>query len=182
MTHSGLALIDPNKIFSAVGLAKGMRVADLGCGRTGHFVFMAAREVEETGVVYAVDILKDVLENITSRIRSEGYENVQPIWSDIEKFGAMPIPEKSLDICFVVNVMYGLKNRASTLKESARLLKEGGYMAIVDWSKRIGPLGPAEASMIKPEEIIALAEEAGLSLENNFPAGDYHFCLIFKKK
>ena len=41
--HVGKALIDPYPIFEAIGLAPGERVADLGCGRTGHFVFPASR-------------------------------------------------------------------------------------------------------------------------------------------
>ena len=65
-------------------------MADMGCGRTGHFVFPAARTVGNKGIVYAVDILKDVLQSLGSWIRSEGLENVQTIWSDIEKFKKTP--------------------------------------------------------------------------------------------
>lgn len=32
MSTSGTALLNPHKVFAEVGLAKGMRVADLGCG------------------------------------------------------------------------------------------------------------------------------------------------------
>ncbi len=181
MTSGGMSLIDPHKIFDEIGLATGMRVADLGCGRTGHFVFLAARAVGTTGVVYAADIMKDVLENIKSRVRSEGYENIQPIWSDIEKPGGMPVPEKSLDACFMVNVVFQLKNRVGALKEAGRLLKEGGFLVIVDWAKKIGPLGPAPEIMLSPEMVASLATEAGLAEVKNFPAGDYHFCSIFKK-
>lgn len=181
MTSGGISLIDPHKIFSAIGLAAGMRVADLGCGRTGHFVFLAARAVGETGVVYAVDIMKDVLENIKSRIRSENYANVQPVWSDIEKAGGTPVPEKSLDACFMVNVMFQLKSRAAAIKEAGRLLKDGGFLVIVDWAKKIGPLGPEPEVMLSPEIASRLAAEAGLAEVKNFPAGDYHFCSIFKK-
>lgn len=181
MTSGGISLIDPHKIFGAIGLALGMRVADLGCGRTGHFVFLAARAVGETGVVYAVDIMKDVLENIKSRVRSEGYENIQPIWSDIEKPGGMPVPEKSLDACFMVNVMFQLKNKIEAVKEAKRILKDGGFLVIVDWAKKIGPLGPAPELMLSPEIVLGFATEAGLAEVKNFPAGDYHFCSIFKK-
>ena len=70
MSHSGTALIDPYKIFEKISLGHGMRVADLGCGRTGHFIFPTARVVGESGVVYAVDIMKDILESIKSRVRT----------------------------------------------------------------------------------------------------------------
>ncbi|MCX6779720.1 MAG: hypothetical protein NT034_00885 [Candidatus Magasanikbacteria bacterium] len=70
MQTSGTALIDPFEIFQKVGLSSGMRVADMGCGRTGHFVLPAARVVGEKGLVYAVDILKDVLQSLGSWVKS----------------------------------------------------------------------------------------------------------------
>lgn len=181
MSDGGITLVDPRKIFGEIGLNAGMRVADLGCGRTGHFVFLAARAVGETGVVYAVDILKDVLENIKSRVRSEGYENIRPVWSDLEKLGGTPVPEKSLDACFMVNVMFQFKDRAAAVKEAGRLLKDGGFLVVVDWAKKLGPLGPAPELMVTPEAAAAAATPAGLKEVKNLPAGDYHFCSIFKK-
>lgn len=181
MTHSGIALIDPHKIFSAIELKPGARVADLGCGRTGHFVFMASRLIGEGGVVYAVDIMKDVLENIKNRAKSEGYYNVETVWSDLEKTSALPIPEKSLDACFLVNVAYALSDQATALKEAGRLLKENGYLVVVDWAKNIGSFGPLSNQLIDRSKFKALAEAVGLSFVREMPAGDYHFCLIFKK-
>ena len=181
MVHVGTALIDPHKIFSRIGLGRGMRVADFGCGRTGHFVFTAARTVEDIGVVYAVDILKEVLENMRSRMRTEGFSNVQIVWSDVEAVGKTPIPAGSLDVCFFVNVLSQLKNQVSALAEAKRLLKNGGQVVVVDWRKKIGPLGPAEGMMLNEEKIKSLGVESGLVFEGADAAGDYHFYSILKK-
>lgn len=181
MTHSGLALINPNKIFEKIHLADGMRVADFGCGRTGHFIFLASREVGERGVVYAIDIIKDILESIKSRARSEEYNNIQTIWSDLEKVGAAPIPDGSLDAGFLVNVMFMVKNRKQAIKEVARLLKKDAWLVVIDWAKKIGSLGPAPEQMIKDDELVNLTKTEGLCLVEKIPVGDYHFCLIFKK-
>jgi ubiquinone/menaquinone biosynthesis C-methylase UbiE len=78
---AGTALINPQEIFTKVGLASGMRIADLGCGRTGHFIFTAAHNVGATGMVYAIDIQRDVLETLQNRIRAEGFDNIQTVWS-----------------------------------------------------------------------------------------------------
>lgn len=181
MTHVGTALIDPQKIFTHIGLSKGMRVADFGCGRTGHFVFTAARVVENVGVVYAVDVMKDVLENIRSRVRTEGFENVQMVWSDIEIAGKTPIPAGTLDVCFFVNVLSQLKNQPAALTEAGRLLKAGGKIVIVDWRKKIGPLGPATELMLSPEKIKSLGEQCAFVWNGSAEAGDYHFYSILNK-
>lgn len=179
--HSGTALVDPYKIFTRISLAEGQRVADLGCGRTGHFVFPAVKIVGDKGVVYAVDIIKNVLDSIKSMARSEGFEAVQTVWSDIELPGKTPIPAGSLDVCFYVNVLFQLKNKAGAIKEAARLLKKNGYLVVVDWAKKLGMLGPVEGSMLSPEEVTRLAASENLKFIDQVDAGEYHFCLIFEK-
>lgn len=181
MSHSGTALIDPYKIFERISLSEGKRVADLGCGRTGHFVFPAVKIVGESGVVYAVDVVKNVLDSIKSMARSEGFGSIQTVWSDIEIPGKTPIPSKSLDACFCVNVLFQLKNRAGAIKEAARMLKKGGYLVVVDWAKKIGALGPAQELMLSPEELTRLAIAENLKLVDKILPGEYHYSLIFEK-
>jgi len=182
MAHSGTALLDPQVIFDAIGLADGMRVADFGCGRTGHFIFLASREVGEKGVVYAMDILKDILESISGRAKSEGYHNIQTVWTDIEKFEATPIPAGTLDVGFFVNSLYMIKDRIGALKEASRLLRDGGFLVVVDWTKKLGPLGPAPDEMLDQKLFISEAAKVGFELREELHCGDHHFCLILKKK
>ncbi len=182
MNHAGRALVDPFQIFDKIGLTTGMRVADMGCGRTGHFVFPASRIVGATGVVYAVDILKEVLESINSWVRSEALENVHTVWSDIETVNKTPIPEKSLDACFFMNVLHGLKNKDTALTEASRLLKDEGVVAVIEWQKRLGALGPEDAGMLASDQLKAVASGVGLRQIESFPISDYHYCSIFKKQ
>lgn len=180
-TNAGKALIDPDAIIKKIGLVPSLRVADFGCGRTGQFIFSLSKAVGESGVVYAVDIIKDILRSIKSRADAEGYENVQIVWSDIEKYGAAPIPAGSLDVCFFVNVMFLLKDRVGALKEAMRLLHNTGMIVVVDWEKRLGTLGPADDQMLEKTSMIDLAAASNLKLVDNFSAGDYHYCLVFMK-
>lgn len=183
MSQDNMALLDPEKIYKKIGLNEGMKVAEFGCGRTGYFTFSASAIVGDKGTVYAIDILKDVLENIKNRSRFEGYHNVLTIWTDVEKVGAAGVPEGIIDAGFFVNVFFQLKNKENALLEANRLIKKDGTLVIVDWIKKVdNALGPEDNQMIKPEELIALGEKQGFVLEENFPAGEYHFCLIFKKE
>jgi len=181
MSHSGTALVDPYKIFDKILLSEGMRVADLGCGRTGHFVFPAAQIVGAKGIVYAVDVIKDVLESVRSMARGEGCDNVQTIWSDIERLGKTPIAESSLDVCFFVNVLFQLKDKTGAVKEASRLLKKDGFMVVVDWAKKLGFLGPSPELMLNPEKISALAAQENFKFIDRVVVGDYHYSLIFQK-
>jgi len=182
MSYSGVALIDPSEIFDKIELGPGMRVADFGCGRTGHFVFSASRRVNDTGIVYAVDVIKDILASISSQTKSGGFHNVQTIWTDIEKYEKSPIPANSLDVGFFVNVMSILTDRKTALRESVRLLKIGGFLVITDWSKKIGMLGPDVDKMVKADEFEDMANELGVEVVDKFPTNDYHYTVILKKK
>jgi ubiquinone/menaquinone biosynthesis C-methylase UbiE len=181
MAHTGTALIDPYKIFEKISLSAGKRVADLGCGRTGHFVFPAVKIVGDTGVVYAVDVVKNILESIKSLARSGGFDNIQTVWSDIELPGKTPIPTGSLDVCFCVNVLFQLKNKPGALQEAARMLKKGGYLVAVDWAKKLGMLGPDEKSILKPSDLVQMAVVENFKLVDTITPGEYHYSLIFEK-
>lgn len=182
MTHSGTALIDPAVVFEKIALTAGMRVADLGCGRTGHFVFPASRRVGEQGIVYAVDVVKNVLESIASRARSEGFHNVQTVWSDIEQPGKTAIPTGSLDVCFLVNVLYLLKDKTAALKEATRFLKADGFLVVVEWRKNLGIVGPTTEMMVKPETLVAAVADLSVVSVATFPLGDYHYGTIYQNK
>ncbi|MDO8625968.1 MAG: methyltransferase domain-containing protein [Candidatus Magasanikbacteria bacterium] len=181
MTHAGKALIDPHPVFAAVGLAPGMRVADLGCGRTGHFVFPASRVVGESGLVYAVDIIKDIVESIAGRVRTEGYTNVQTAWGDIERVGVLPIPTGTIDVCFMVNVVFMLKDKLGACQEAKRILKSNGFLVVVDWVRRLGPLGPTPEQMLNPDILEKMLITEGFSKVSQIAVGDYHLAYIYKK-
>lgn len=181
MPHSGTALLDPYIVFEKIALSEGMRVADLGCGRTGHFVFPASKVVGERGIVYAVEIVKNILESIKSRVRSEGFDNVQPVWSDIERYGKTPIPEGTLNACFLVNVLFMVKDKAATLREAARLIQKGGTVVVVDWLNQLGMVGPSAEMLLPPEKVAELGTAAELEFEEQFPMGEHHYCILFRK-
>jgi ubiquinone/menaquinone biosynthesis C-methylase UbiE len=181
MSTAGTALLNPHLVLEPLTLQPGMRVADLGCGRTGHFIFPISRLVQDTGIVYAVDIVKSTLETIASRCRSEGYNNIQTVWSDIERVGSAPIPNESINVCFLVNVLSMVKNKLAVLEEATRLLTENGLLTIIDWQQNLGTLGPTAAALILPETIKALSKQQGLQLHQQIELNPYHYCYIFKK-
>lgn len=178
---AGTALIDPQVVFQKIHLGADMRVADFGCGRTGQFIFLASKIVGDKGIVYAVDIIKDVLEDVKSRARFETRHNIQSVWSDIEKYGHTPVPAQSLDAAILTNVIFLVKDKLAVLRELARLTKPEGYVIVIDWIKRLGPLGPAPEMLVKPEIVIELAKQAELTLLEQSLLNDNHYCLIFKK-
>lgn len=181
---SGSSLINPALVLNEVGLEGGMKVADLGCGTYGFFVFAAAKMVGEKGLSYATDIQKSVLASVDSKVRMDNISNVKTVWSDLEIVGSArkDIPDGSLDADFLINTLYQTKDYTAVCQEAARMLKSGGKMLLVEWKKTASPLGPATDRRLSPEVSRQCAESAGFVLEKNFEAGQYHYGMVFVKK
>src|SRR3989339_1394237 len=182
MHTSGNQLIDPHLLFDKARIHSGMHIADLGCGRIGHVVFPGAMVVGEMGLVYAVDILKDVLENVRKRAAMENLLNVHTIWSDLEKSGSTSIPEHNLDAGFIINVLWQAKNRSAILDEALRLLKEKARLVVVDWARDSLSFAPPKDKLVNFDEIKKWARSKNLFIQEEFAAGPYHKGIVLFKQ
>ncbi|MFA6460614.1 MAG: methyltransferase domain-containing protein [Patescibacteria group bacterium] len=174
-------LLNIDLILEKAKISEGFKIGDLGCGRGGHFTFLSAEKVGKKGVVYAVDVMKNNLALITKEAKELNLPQITPVWSDIETYGGTKIDKESLDIIFLVNVLHESSKPLDIIKESLRLLKKSGKVVIADWKKISSPIGPELSARLNKETLISAVGKLGLSLEEEFEAGKYHFGLIFIK-
>lgn len=175
------SFLEVERIFERIGIVSDHHVADLGCGAKGHFTFPMAALVGNRGVVYAIDILKSVLQSIERESRLLGFKNIKTVWANFEKFGATKIPDSELDTALLANNLFQSRNHPAIIKEVHRLLKLGGKFIIVDWKKTAAPFGPPVEDRVEKRDITELAQANGFQLIDEFDAGEYHFALIFQK-
>lgn len=175
------SLLDVNLVLKMAKVGERKKVADLGCGSTGFFSFGPAKMVGKSGKVYSVDILKPILEKIKRQAKQENFENVETIWSDLEIFNATKIESGSLDVGLLVNTLYQSHKRAEIIRESVRMLKKGGTLAIVEWKDTYAPFGPPIEERVKKVVLFQAANKLGLQLEEEFEAGPYHYGMVFIK-
>jgi ubiquinone/menaquinone biosynthesis C-methylase UbiE len=178
---TGNALLDSPALLSTTGIDQGMTVADLGCGTLGHFTFPAAQMVGTEGKVYAVDILKSALTAIQSRVKVEGVGNVETVWADLEVPNGVRIPNATVDVVVLVNVVrLALKNR-NVLEQIDRLLVPGGRLLAVDWAPGSGGIGPEDEHRVSQDEMFEVFTDYGFDVKNQFQAGPYHWGLVMQK-
>lgn len=177
----GNQLLDPYFILEQTALTEGMKVADLGCGGAGHFVFPAAYLVGKKGMVYAVDILKSALSRIENRAKSEGLINIKTIWANLEMDKGTKINEGELDAAFLINVLFQNQKHWEIIKEALRLIKSGGKLLIIEWKSSNIPLGPPLKLRLIKENLFKMSKDLGLKIEKEFEAGQYHYGLVFQK-
>jgi len=177
----GNVLLDVNFILSKAQISEDMKVADLGCGASGHFVFPAAKIVGKGGKIFAVDILKTVLEETNKRVKQDNLDNIKTVWSNLEIFKATKIESGSLDVVLLINTLYQSHKRPEILREAIRMLKKGGKLLVVEWRNISSPFGPPAEERVKVDLLKAGGRKLGLEIEDEFEAGQYHYGILFIK-
>ncbi len=181
MKKSKNQLLDINFVLNKLKIKERHLVADLGCGKFEYFVKPLAEIVGEKGIVYAVDIIKDTVEDVKKSAWENNLKQVKAVWSDLEIFKGAKINSSSLDRALLINVLNQSEKKAEILREAVRLLKTGGFLLIIDWQLSAAPLGPEPRRRVNPDAIKEAAPKLGLELINEFTAGPFHYALIFNK-
>ena len=182
IVSGGTEFLNPKTILSQhVRVLPNQMVGALGCGGAGFFALEAARMVGNQGQVYAVDIVKNALSSVDSKAKLQGLYNFKTVWSDLEVFGATAIPEKSLDLAMLVNILFQSKQHEAIIRESARLIKPGGKLLIIDWNQASVAFGPKLSDRVDQDAIRALVPQLGFQEDKIFEAGQYHFGLLYTR-
>ncbi len=123
---------------AASGVREGHRVLDI-AGGTGDLALAFAKRVGPRGTVVHTDINEAMLSTGRDRLINEGVVLPTTI-CDAEH---LPFPDNSFDI---VSVAFGLRNmthKDAALQEMCRVLKPGGRLLVLEFSKVAKPLEKA---------------------------------------
>lgn len=161
-------------------LHEGDYVADFGAG-SGFFIPVLSAAVGQQGRVFACEIQRPLVEKLGSYARSMGFQNIDPLWCDIETPQGIKIADQALDAGILVNTLFQLEDKVTAIKEIHRTLKPDGVLHVIDWSESFSGLGPTVASIMTKNATTALLESHGFVLEREYPAGEHHYGLAFRK-
>ncbi len=115
----------PMQRLQEVGLQEGQTVLDYGCG-IGSYVIPASKLVGENGMVYALDIHPMAVKRVKERAERNGFSNVHTILSNIDT----DLPDNSVDVILLYDVLQIIRNRDGLLQEFHRVLKPSGVVSV----------------------------------------------------
>jgi ubiquinone/menaquinone biosynthesis C-methylase UbiE len=138
MGHEGADWLDrperareeqPERALDAIGVPEGGTVADVGAG-SGYFTTRLARRVGPRGIVYAVDIQREMLARLDRRLKADNIGNVRLVEGDT----ADPrLPAAAVDLILMVDVYHELSRPQEMLRRMRAALKPGGRLVLIEY-------------------------------------------------
>jgi SAM-dependent methyltransferase len=164
----------PEEIMDALQIADGSVVADIGPG-AGWFTMQLAQRVGQTGLVYARDVQKPMVEAVRRRVSRAGFNNVRPALAAQDDPN---LPAAALDAVSLVDVYQEIDDPVAYLRNVARSLKPNGRIGIVNYKPGRG--GPGPVVRVERSVVEADARAAGLRVLSyqNLP---YQYLLVLGK-
>ncbi len=177
-------LDDPNRptwlsadhVIAKIRLKENSVVADIGAG-TGYFAIPFAEMVGSRGKVVAVDFQSAMLGKIKAKL--DAYQRLTNVELVSGSATSTTLQAKSVDMVFMANLWHELDELPSVLSEAARVLRQDGRLAIVDWrADMASPPGPPAAHRVALASVIQTLESNGWKILDSGFVGVYsHFVL-----
>ena len=175
---------DPAKIFMEMGVAPGVVAIDLCCG-DGLFTVPLAHVAKR---VYAIDIDPVMLNHAQARIAEARADNCEFVVADAMAVDAV-VPEP-VDYVFLANTFHGVPDQLGLAQSVAAALKPKGLFGIINWHRRpreetvvLGqPRGPKTEMRIEANDVAAIVNRAGLSLNRTIELPPYHYGIVLSKE
>ena len=120
-------LFPRKKVLKEVGIQQGPHVLDYGCG-TGSYISPLAKMVGETGKIYALDIHPLAVQKAQKIASTVKIPKIETILSDCPT----GLPDKSIDVVLLYDILHELNEPDKVLKELHRILKADGLLSCSD--------------------------------------------------
>ena len=171
-----LSYLDPETIWTALGVKKPGVIVDIGAG-TGLFA-LQFRMLAGEGTVYACDIEPQMIawmeENLPSRYR----DSIIPLKMEESR---IPLDDGLADAAYLINVYHELEEPAALFRDARRVLAPGGTLAVVDWKAEPTPSGPPLAHRLPAGRAIRDLEAAGFAGVQERKDLEYHYIVTGRK-
>jgi len=165
----------PELIWSKLKLSQPEILIDIGAG-TGFFS-VPFSELADQGKVYACDISDTMLDWMKEHVCPD-HNQVIPVKMEENQ---VDLPSDFADLVFMINLHHELSDPVLLLKESFRLLKKGGKVAVVDWLKKDMDQGPPSEIRCTSPEVKGQMESVGFSEVETYEEMVKHFLVVGSK-
>ena len=168
----------PDKALQALGIRRGMVVADVGAG-SGYMSFKMAKLVGPSGKVYANDIQPEMLELVRERAQSEKIANVQTVLGTTSD---PKLPAGSIDLILLVDVYHEFSQPQAMLDHMREALKPNGRLVLLEYRKEDPSIPIRPEHKMSVSEVKAEVEPEGFQFDQVLEVLPRQHIIIFRPR
>jgi SAM-dependent methyltransferase len=140
-------------LLEAIEVGPRASAVDLGCGSGGAIEILRER-VGPHGHLVGVDLDKANVGSARRLVRDRGLSNVEIVRADARDSG---LPSSSFDLVHERLLLVNVGAPGEVLAEMARLVRPGGYVAMLERDVALGVRYPPDSSLARITELLAVA-------------------------
>jgi len=185
MSHYGIEWLErkeremeenTSQLLKNLSVQRGTVIADIGAGSGYHSILLS--KMVGDGKVYAVDVEKEMIAYIKSRIKLEGHENIIPVLSTEQK---VSLAANSIDVMLLVDVYHEFSFPYEMTQSMWEALKPGGKLVLVEFRAEDPNVPIKTIHKMSEKQAVKEFKALGFSLEKNIGNLPWQHCLIFRK-
>ena len=166
-------MLPTRTVLNKIGLNEGARLADIGCG-IGYFSIPAADVIGSQGIVFALDVSKEMIEELDKKIEENDIENIRTVITDKYNF---KLEDNSVSYAFICTVLHEIEDGMAFINETKRILALGGKIAVVEWIRAESDWGPPVDHRLDSSDVKIMLQAAGFK-EIEYLKLNEHFYIV----
>lgn len=167
--------LDIFRVMSLVPLLDDHVIADVGCG-PGYFTVPLGKSVFN-GKVIALDVQQEMLDAAEEEVARSRLGNVE---FRLSQEASLPLDDASVDGALIAFVFQEAEERAKLMGEIRRVVKKGGWVAVLEWHRHETDHGPPLEQRIEEDEMRELAAAATLRFSARYSLNNDQYMLLLQ--
>jgi len=168
----------PDQALQAIGIRRGMVVADVGAG-SGVMTFKMAKLVGPSGKVYANDIQPQMLEILQTRAQHDKVTNVQTVLGTVSD---PKLPAGAIDLILLVDVYHEFSQPQAMLDRMREALKANGRLVLLEYRKEDPTVPILPDHKMSVSEVKAEVEPEGFQFDQVIEVLPRQHIIIFRPR
>jgi len=170
-------LLPPEETLIKLGLHEGDVMADIGCG-IGYFTIPASKIAGDSGNIFAMDILPEMLQDVGKKIKDNNISNIEIILTEEND---LKLEDNKITFAFISLVLHEADEKEKFLREIKRIISPKGKIAIVEWEKIHSDFGPPIDHRLDRIYLSKMLDSLGFSNISTIDIGENFYGLIAQK-
>lgn len=170
-------LLPPDETLIKLGLHKDDIMADIGCG-IGYFTIPASKIVGESGKIFAMDILSEMLSDVKVKIKEDSISNIELVLTEEND---LKVEDNKVTFAFISLVLHEANEKENFISEIKRIISPEGKIAIVEWEKINSEFGPPIDHRLDKMDLIEILDTLGFSNISTIDIGENFYGIMAQK-